>query len=61
MFYDFPEDKVCWENESQYMFGPDILVAPVRNGDRRKKRSIFQREAPGQIHGPGKAMREARR
>ena len=29
LFYDFPEDPVCWENESEYMFGPDILVAPV--------------------------------
>ena len=37
MFYDFPEDKVCWENESQYMFGPDILVAPVMERGQKKK------------------------
>ena len=29
MFYDFHEDKKAWETEDQYMFGPDILVAPV--------------------------------
>ena len=29
MFYDFHEDKTAWETEDQYMFGPDILVAPV--------------------------------
>ena len=29
MFYDFYEDKTAWETEDQYMFGPDILVAPV--------------------------------
>ena len=29
MFYDFPQDKTCWELETQYMFGPDYLVAPV--------------------------------
>ena len=29
MFYDFYEDKKAWETEDQYMFGPDILVAPV--------------------------------
>lgn len=29
MFYDFPEDIKCWEIEDQYMFGPDLLVAPV--------------------------------
>ena len=29
MFYDFYEDKKAWETEDQYMFGPDLLVAPV--------------------------------
>ena len=37
MFYDFPEDAVCWENEKQYMFGPDVLVAPVLNRGEIKK------------------------
>ena len=37
MFYDFPEDKVCWENESQYMFGTDILVAPVMERGQKTK------------------------
>lgn len=40
MFFDFPEDKVCWETEDQYMFGPDLLVAPVMEmGERR--RSVY--------------------
>ncbi len=29
MFYEFPEDAQSWEVEDQYMFGPDLLVAPV--------------------------------
>jgi len=29
MFYEFPEDAKCWTTDSQYMFGPDILVAPI--------------------------------
>ena len=29
MFYDFHQDKTAWETEDQYMFGPDLLVAPV--------------------------------
>lgn len=29
LFYDFPADAVCWECEDAYMFGPDVLVAPV--------------------------------
>lgn len=29
LFYDFPEDKACWNMEDSYMFGPDLLVSPV--------------------------------
>ena len=29
MIYDFPEDKNCSVMKDQYMFGPDLLVAPV--------------------------------
>ena len=29
MFYEFPEDPVCWELQDQYMFGPQYLVAPI--------------------------------
>lgn len=29
MFFDFYEDEVCYELSDQYMFGPDILFAPI--------------------------------
>ena len=29
LFYDFPEDCKAWTVEDAYMFGPDVLVAPV--------------------------------
>lgn len=29
LFYDFKDDKKAWEVEDAYMFGPDLLVAPV--------------------------------
>ena len=29
LFYDFPEDKKTWEIGDEYLFGPDVLVAPV--------------------------------
>ena len=29
LFVDFPDDTKAWEVEDQFMFGPDILVAPV--------------------------------
>jgi alpha-D-xyloside xylohydrolase len=40
LFYDFPEDTVAWEVDDQYMFGPDLLVAPVVNGGQRS-RSVY--------------------
>ena len=29
LFYDFPADAHAWEVEDQYLFGPDVLVAPL--------------------------------
>ncbi|MNJ40867.1 Alpha-xylosidase [compost metagenome] len=29
MFLEFPEDPTCWMIEDQYLFGSDILVAPL--------------------------------
>ena len=29
MFYEFPDDKKCWELQEQYMFGSEYLVAPI--------------------------------
>lgn len=29
LFYDNPDDEACWDVNDEYMFGPDILVAPV--------------------------------
>ena len=29
MFYEFPQEEICWDLKEQYMFGPDLLVAPV--------------------------------
>lgn len=38
MFYEFPEDSACWELTDQYMFGSEILVAPImEEGVRSRK------------------------
>lgn len=29
MFYDYPEDAVCYETGDQYLFGSDIIFAPI--------------------------------
>ncbi len=37
LFYDFHEDEHAWEVDDQYMFGPDILVAPIlKEGERSR-------------------------
>ncbi len=37
LFYDFPEDEHCWEVEDSYLFGPDLLVAPVMEAGARER------------------------
>ena len=37
MFFDFPDDKECYTLGEQYMFGDDILFAPIVNRGLTKK------------------------
>lgn len=38
MFYQFPEDSLCWEVKEQYMYGPHLLVAPIAYKDMYERR-----------------------
>lgn len=38
MFYEFPQDKTCWEAEDQYMFGNEYLVALILEPGQKKRR-----------------------
>ena len=38
LFFDFPEDKESWNVEDAYMFGPDLLVAPVMEAGATERR-----------------------
>lgn len=40
LFYMYPEDAACWEVEDEYMYGPDVLVAPVLHAGQ-EKRSVY--------------------
>ena len=40
LFYDFPEDVKCWETEDEYMFGPEILVAPILY-EKQRERTLY--------------------
>jgi alpha-D-xyloside xylohydrolase len=37
MIYEFPQDNNCVNLADQYMFGPDLLVAPVTELHKRKR------------------------
>ena len=37
MFFDYPQDKECYRTGEQYMFGDDILFAPVVNQGQTEK------------------------
>ena len=38
MFFDFYEDDICYSLSDQYMFGPDILFAPIyRQGETERQ------------------------
>ena len=37
MFYGYPDDESSWTVEDQYLFGPDLLVAPVVQPGARER------------------------
>lgn len=40
LFYDFPQDKNVWNINNQYMFGPDIMIAPILY-EKLKERDVY--------------------
>ncbi len=38
LLVDFPSDTVCYQVEDEYMFGPDLLVAPVLEAEARSRK-----------------------
>ena len=38
LFFDFPGDENCWNVEDAYMFGPDLLIAPVMEAGVQHRR-----------------------
>ena len=37
MFFEFPEDEICYTLGEQYMFGGDVLFAPIVNRGQTEK------------------------
>ena len=58
MFFEFPEDEVCYTLGEQYMFGDDVLFAPIVNRGQTEKR-VYLPEGKwvltrtGEVYAPG--------
>lgn len=40
LFYHYPDDAAAWDVEDEYLFGPDVLVAPVLEAGAQE-RSVY--------------------
>lgn len=40
LFYDFPKDAACWETEDEYLFGDELLIAPVLY-EKQRQREVY--------------------
>ena len=60
LFYEFPEDKTCWEVEDEYMYGGRYLVAPVLEAGVKIRRVYlppgcsWQLQETGEVYAGGK-------
>lgn len=39
LFYDFPEDAAAWDDQTSFMYGPNILVSPVM--DKMTEKAVY--------------------
>lgn len=54
LFYEFPADPNCWDIMDSYLFGSDILVAPVCHEKARSRRVYLPEGASWTHAGTGK-------
>jgi alpha-D-xyloside xylohydrolase len=62
LFYDFPSDALAWEQTEEYMFGPDLLIAPVMYPGMRRRTvylpagATWKNTETGASHSGGQAV-----
>jgi len=62
LFFDFPEDEAAYEVEDAYMFGRDLLVAPVLHEGARSREVYLPAGATwtdvwsGETHAGGRTL-----
>ena len=45
LFYEFPQDEMCWKLEDEYMYGDKLLVAPILEAGVTMRRVYLPRGA----------------
>jgi alpha-D-xyloside xylohydrolase len=56
LFYDFPADDKAWAIEDAYMFGPDLLVAPILSEGQCARDVYLPNGARWVSHGSGEVF-----
>jgi alpha-D-xyloside xylohydrolase len=56
LFYDFPANDKAWATEDAYMFGPDVLVAPILFEGQRARDVYLPTGARWISHGSGQTF-----
>lgn len=62
LFHEFPEDARAWDVDDQYLYGPDILVAPVTTAGARQRTvylpagARWVEHATGAVHDGGREI-----
>jgi alpha-D-xyloside xylohydrolase len=62
LFIDFPSDPVCYEVDDEYLFGSDILVAPILEADIIEREvylpaeSVWRNAWTGQVYQGGRRI-----
>ena len=49
LFYEFPSDADCWDISDEYMYGADILVAPIVQ-EHAMSRDVYLPEGASWTH-----------
>ncbi len=61
LFYEFPEDEKAWDVADEYLYGPDLLVAPVCHEGARSRQvylpqgAVWTLAATGQVFEGGRS------
>ena len=59
LLVEFPQDDTCWGVDDQFMFGPDLLVAPVVERGAGSAPSTSLPALSGRTPGQGQRLRAA--